>query len=76
METVKLIIEASGIIMASKDMTVCYDERGEESGVSVLSHVYCAGSQIHALTFFMHIMPYFQVQNMTSHSSCSAVPPT
>ena len=29
METAKLIIEASGIIIASSDMTVCYDEKGD-----------------------------------------------
>jgi hypothetical protein len=28
METAKLIIESAGIIMASPDMTMCYDERG------------------------------------------------
>ena len=28
METVKLIIEAAGIVIAAKDMTVAFDERG------------------------------------------------
>jgi hypothetical protein len=28
MDTAKLIIESAGIIVASKDMTICYDERG------------------------------------------------
>ena len=32
METVKLIIEASGIIVAAADMTLCYDERGRKEG--------------------------------------------
>ena len=28
MDTARLIIDSAGIIVASKDMTVCYDERG------------------------------------------------
>jgi hypothetical protein len=28
METAKLLIEAAGVIVASSDMTICYDERG------------------------------------------------
>ena len=31
METAKLIIEASGIIIASSDMTICYDEKGDDT---------------------------------------------
>jgi hypothetical protein len=27
--TAKVIIESAGIIIAAKDMTVCYDERGD-----------------------------------------------
>ncbi len=35
METCKLFIESAGIIVASPDMTVCYDERGKSVGLTL-----------------------------------------
>lgn len=31
MDTAKVIIESAGVVVATHDMTVCYDERGESS---------------------------------------------
>jgi hypothetical protein len=35
--TAKVILESAGVVVSTKDMTVCYDERGE-SHVMLMQH--------------------------------------
>lgn len=57
------IVDSAGIIISNADMTLCYDERGENNLLSCLSftHFYYCMCKILPL-------PPFQVQNMNYRS--------
>lgn len=47
METIKLILETAGIVVAAHDMTICYDERGEHRGGPNVCRItiFCSSTQ-------------------------------
>lgn len=50
-QTARVILDSAGVVVASDDMSVCYDERGAETS-SLAAEYGCKGSTLYASSHY------------------------